>query len=380
MNQKEYGENLFDTYDIQFGNTSFKYYLYSSYLANYIQQLYKLENIDSYIIVSDKNIGNMYGQSIARQIRNKYKCDLLLFDFTEKNKNFKSLEELIEKVLSLKATRRTCIIGLGGGVCGNISGLAAALLFRGLKFVHIPTSLMSILDSTLSLKQAINSNFGKNIVGVFYTSEMVIANIYFLRTLPKCEIVSGMCEVIKNALAILPEDIEQLFNVLNQQCHYTPQDYHYFIDMSIRAKTLVMRNDPFEKHDALILEYGHTVGHAIELAVAGEISHGEAIGLGMLCAAEVSHLLGYLSEKEIIVHRALLDMAGASTKIPRHIDPDAILSIIKFDNKRGYVNCQNSDIQMVLLDSIGKPLRDNRNMLTLVPEEVIRKAICKLYT
>ncbi len=368
------------TYNIRFGENSFKYFLYSNELNDCTRLLNGLNDIESVVIISDKNVGNIYGQWLVKQIEKEYKCDLILFECTEKNKNLAGLQQLIEKVLSLKATRRTCIIGLGGGICGNMSGMVAALLFRGIKFVHIPTSLMAVLDSVLSLKQAINSDLGKNLIGTFYMPEMVITSTQFLSTLPNKEVISGLCEVIKNSLTIVPETITRLSGMLSSECIYTQQDFRYFIDMSIQAKEQVMKNDPFEKNEALILEYGHTIGHAIELADAGGISHGEAVGLGMLCAARISHTLGYLSEEEVYLHKELLEKAGAPTTIPLHIDSDTILSIMKFDNKRGYISSGTGTMQLVLLDSIGKPLKDqNGALLTLVPEEIVRQEIKKMY-
>lgn len=376
--QKKYSEEVYNVYDIAFGDIDYKYYLLNGEIEGCIQQLIKFEGIDSIIVISDENVGTLYGQSLVRQIRNICRCDLLIFECTEKHKNIHVLGELVEKVLALNASRQTCIVGLGGGICGNMSGMVAALLFRGIKFVHIPTTLMAISDSVLSLKQAINSNFGKNLIGVFYTPEMVIANIGFMQSLPKSQIVSGMCEVIKNVLTILPDRIEQLYKILNEKCIYTDQDYRYVIDLSISAKTTVMKHDPFEKHDALILEYGHTIGHAIELASSGQISHGEAVGMGMLCAAEISHMLGYMTGEEVSLHARLLQKAGALTKLAGNIKMDDILSIIKFDNKRGYINVENGYISMVLMEKIGKPLKNNGKMLTGVPEAIIRQAITSI--
>ncbi len=378
MNLREL-EHIDTVYDIRFGDIAFKYHLCSGDLECGLQQLYSLKEIDSFIIISDINVGKLYGQKLVKLIQTKFKCDLLMLECTEKHKNPQALGELLEKVLSLKATRRTCIIGLGGGICGNMSGMVAALLFRGIKFVHIPTSLMAVLDSVLSLKQAINSSRGKNLIGVFYTPEMVITDIDFLKTLPKQEVVSGLCEVIKNALAILPDTAEPLYKMLNAEGVYSPEDYRYVIDMSIKAKMLVMKNDPFEKHDALILEYGHTIGHAIELAYAGRISHGEAVGIGMMCAAEISNMLGYLPEKEVDLHKAILEKAGAPTKMTGSIQTDTILSIMKFDNKRGYVDSEEGVIHMVLLESIGKPLMNKGKLLTAVPDAIIRQALARRY-
>ncbi len=371
-----YAENLCSTFDIQFGDKSFKYYLYNDF-ENITERLSDLEDIDSFVILSDKNIGRIYGQDIVNRIRKNYRCELIIFECTEKTKNLTVLQELIEKVISLKATRRTCIIGLGGGICGNMAGMVAALLFRGIKFIHIPTSLMAISDSVLSLKQAINSDYGKNLIGVFHTPEMVITSTELLKTLPKKEIISGLCETIKNALTILPENIERLSDILNEDCSYTGENYRYFIEMSVKAKTQVMKNDAYEKKGALILEYGHTIGHAIELAGGGIVTHGEAVGLGMLCAAEISHMLGHLPDEDIKIHRTLLEKAGAPTAIDGKINADTILSILKYDNKRGYTAVEEGTVQMVLLDRVGKTF--NHSILTAVPMEVVMQAINRMY-
>ncbi|MBN2353519.1 MAG: iron-containing alcohol dehydrogenase [Spirochaetales bacterium] len=367
-----------DIYEIRFGDVAFQYHLYGGGLDYCIVQLRSLKDVDSFVVIGDKNVESV-GRKIVDRLQGKYHSSLLTFECTEKNKNLQMLESLIDKVIKLKATRKTCIIGLGGGISGNMSGMVAALMFRGIRFVHIPTTLLAISDSVLSLKQAINSNSGKNLIGLFHAPEMVIANIDFLQSLPKKEVVSGVCEVIKNALTILPETIETLEGLLDPESKYSEEDYRYFITMSIEAKTLVMRNDPYEKHEALILEYGHTIGHAIELSDAGNITHGEAIGLGMLCAADISRMLGYLSDKDVQLHRALLSKAGAAGAIPRHIDPETILSIMKYDNKRGYVENDGGTFHLVLLESIGKPLKNGEKPLTPVPDEIIRKAVGALH-
>jgi len=379
VNKLGYSERIYNAYNINFGNICYPYYLYGNRSERFLENLLSLEDVDSFIVISDRNVANLYGNMIVDQLNHKYSCHLIEFECTENNKNLQVLGSLIEKVLSLKATRRTCIIGLGGGICGNMAGMVASLLFRGIKFVHIPTSLMAISDSVLSLKQAINSSYGKNLIGLFYTPTMVIANIDFLETSPKYEIVSGLCEIIKNALTILPDSIEQVYQKLDSKCNYTPEDYRDFIDLAIKAKTMVMKDDPFEKMDALILEYGHTIGHAIELAEPGVISHGEAVGLGMLCAANISHSLGYLCEEEVALHKNLLMKVGASTKIPPIIHPDNILSFMKFDNKRGYVEGTTGSFHMILLEKIGKPLRHNDKMLVEVPEELVKQTIVNMY-
>ncbi|MCX7747711.1 MAG: 2-deoxy-scyllo-inosose synthase [Clostridia bacterium] len=366
------------TYEIKFGQYTYPYHLVNGISREFVKPLLELEGVDSFVIVCDEKVERLYAQKVKKEIQAYYTCHIISFHCGEPNKNLKVLEQLIEKVLELRITRRTCIVGFGGGICGNMAGMLSAMLFRGIKFVHIPTSLMAMLDSVLSLKQAINSSYGKNLIGFFHTPDMVLANIEFLKTLPKAEIVSGMCEVVKNALTIIPERIEELCNLCNAQSAYSFKEYKFFIDISIKAKMAVMKEDPFEKEQGLILEYGHTIGHAIELASKGSISHGEAVGLGMLCAAEVSHKMGFLTEADVVLHTDLLKKIGAITRIPEELKLESILSVMRFDNKRGYLSSEKGKFHMIILEKIGKPLMNNGSLLTSVPEEIVKHALKKL--
>ncbi|HEY8464062.1 MAG TPA: iron-containing alcohol dehydrogenase [Bacillota bacterium] len=366
-------------YEIRFGAYSFPYFLCNDASTEFLEPLFQMVDVDIFIIVCDQTIGALYAPQIAAAIRkNNYQCFVLTIKSGESNKNLKTLEELLEKALELKVTRSSCIIGLGGGLCGNIAGLMSVLLFRGIRLVHIPTSLMAILDSVISLKQAINSVHGKNLIGAYQVPVMVIANINFLKTLPRAEIVSGLCEIVKNALAIVPETIDYLMQ-LGELGSLTELNYNYLIDLGIKAKLTVMQNDPFEKNEGLVLEYGHTIGHAIELALNGQINHGQAVGLGMISAAQIASLLGFLTEAEVDLHETLLKKIGAPLRITGHLAIEDIMSVLRFDNKRGYLKHDQGKIHLILLEKIGKPLAVNGSILTAVPENVVCEGLQRVF-
>jgi 3-dehydroquinate synthase/2-deoxy-scyllo-inosose synthase len=253
--------------------------------------------------------------------------------------------------------------------------MMAAMLFRGVRLVHVPTSLMSMLDSVLSLKQAINSNKGKNLIGVLHPPTIVLTSLRFLESLDRTEVVAGLCEVVKNLLVIDPQGIEAIASHFNPRAEYLSQDFERFILHSIAMKQHVMEADPFEKDTGLVLEYGHTIGHAIEIASAGKLSHGLAVGLGMLCVARISRGLGYLSDHEVDIHSALLDAIGAPTRLPADLAVADILAALRFDNKRGYLAEIPGSVHLVMLKALGSPLWTGGKPLTLVPEAAVEAAL-----
>jgi len=265
-------------------------------------------------------------------------------------------------------------------VTGNIAGLMAALMFRGIRLVHVPTSLIAMLDSVYSLKQAINASVGKNLVGTFYAPEEVLADTSVLRTLPQREMISGMCEVVKNALAIRPQMTELLRGGLRADSEYDDEFLRPVIVESLAAKKMVVAEDRQESRAGMVLEYGHTVGHALEYTALGALSHGEAVGLGMIVAAEASHRLGHLDEATLKLHRELLAKAGAMCTVPAGIDLDEVAHRLRFDNKRGYLGLTGDAYAMVLLRTQGEPLWTDDRPLVEVPGPLVREVLAELAT
>ena len=291
----------------------------------------------------------------------------------EDAKTWAAAGEVMAQITGGGATRQSVVIALGGGTVGNLAGLAAALVFRGIRFVNLPTTFLAASDSALSLKQGINGPDGKNHLGTFWAPELVWCELAFLAALPADEIRSGLCELVKNALVITPGGAEWAAGRLRPDARYTPAELCEFIDFCVSAKTTVMRHDEHERREALALEYGHTTGHAVEFI--GGIRHGYAVGLGMLAAGGVAAEMGFLPAEDLAVHRALLAANGAPLTIPADLATADILAVMRGDNKRGYIPPQPGHIDMVLLSGLGGAARDGGPFLTQVPERIIAHAI-----
>ncbi|MDV9194450.1 2-deoxy-scyllo-inosose synthase [Streptomyces sp. Wh19] len=332
---------------------------------------------DRFVVVADSGLPATTVAEAEAQLSRVAPTIVLSADATEKTKTLETVNTLAEQTIRVGATRQSIVVGLGGGLVGNVAGLLAGLVFRGIRLVHLPTTLLAMSDSTLSLKQGVNSRQGKNHIGVFHPPVLVWNHLDFLRTLAPEEVRSALCETVKNVLAITPERYDELARLLRTDARYADVDLAAFIDLCIDAKTAVMAEDHREKQSALVLEYGHTVGHAIELLSDGTVHHGFAIGLGMLAAARMSRELGGLDGADEAAHHELLDRNGALTSLGG-FDTDDVLRLIRLDNKRGYVRPRTGACDFVLLDGLGRPRITNGSMITQVDEDTVRVGIASI--
>ena len=248
----------------------------------------------------------------------------------------------------------------------------AALLYRGIRLVHIPTTTMAATDSVISLKQAVNSTQGKNHFGVYHRPTAVLADLKHLETLPVADVRAGVCEAVKNCLAIRPEGLAELQERMarGRTAPTAAVAVAWLLEASIAAKEAVMRADAREQGAALVLEYGHTIGHALELcdyrARGSEaLSHGEAIGVGMLAAARISLARGWLTSREATVHQTALSTVGAATQLPANVRVGDVVALVARDNKRGLIPTGRDEFPFVLLRGLGRPARTGR--VPLVP-------------
>jgi 3-dehydroquinate synthetase len=364
-------------YEVAFGPHRYGFYVGegSEAWSVLVERLAALD-VDRFAVITEPGVPSHFAEEFAAGISSDVaEAVLLRFPPGERGKTVAAVADLAEGALRSGLTRRSGIVAFGGGLAGNVAGLLAALLFRGIRLVHAPTTLLAMSDSVLSLKQAVNSGMGKNHIGTFHTPEFVWNNLAYLESLPSDEIRGALCETIKNVLAISPERLDELAGMLDPGCAYTADDFRRIIDICVEAKTSVMRADPQEKGEALILEYGHTVGHAVELLSEGRLTHGLAVGLGMLTAARAAHLLGVLDAGSEGTHWELLELNGAPTELPRGVQPHHVLELAQLDNKRGYLRQRPGHRDMVLLEGIGQPLRSGRSLLTQVPEQVLAESI-----
>jgi 3-dehydroquinate synthetase len=334
---------------------------------------------DRFIVIADTGVPSGLLEGVTSRLKVSAPVTVYCVPPGEKAKTLGTVTDMINATVACGATRRSVMVAVGGGMVGNMAGLTAALTFRGLRLLHVPTTALAASDSVLSGKQGINSDLGKNHVGTFHWPEFVWCDLGVFASLPRDEIRAAWCELIKNVVGILPSRYAWAATTLNPAADYSLTDIIECINLCIDAKTKVMAADPYESGPALVLEYGHTVGHAIELLTGGDIGHGYAIGLGGLAEAQVAVNAGYLSAADMDAHRALLTANGAPTTIPDSLATDRIVQTIRLDNKRGYPDQpppRPGMAELVLLDGLGQPhLNARGGLITQVPFEDVAAAI-----
>jgi 3-dehydroquinate synthase/2-deoxy-scyllo-inosose synthase len=333
-------------------------------------------NPDRLYIITDDNIEKIYLNDFLHSFPSNIRINKFIIPSGEKNKTISTVTDLIEKILKNGVTRQSIIIPLGGGVIGNIAGLTAALLYRGIRFIHMPTTLLAMHDSVTSMKQAVNSCNAKNIIGTFYPPTAIYIDMDVLSSLSQRHIHSGIYELVKNALIFGGEYYYTMKDVLSHG--YDENNFSTIIKLGIKAKQQLLRKDKFEKKEAIIFEYGHTIGHAFELLKSPNITHGESIAIGMMYAGFISHELGYLPTAKLENHNQLIQSVNNLT-IPE-IEYNKIIKIIQNDNKRGYIESEQA-IPMLLLNKIGSFVGNiENNYLTRIERNVIYKVLTSKIT
>jgi len=322
---------------------------------------------DAYKILTDSTVANLYGKDILKSLRQAgLECSLFSFPAGERNKTFTTLNHLAHQIFDQGVSKRNCVVVLGGGVPGNLAGFLAAIVMRGLRFVHIPTTVMSQIDSTTGAKQAVNMPHGKNLLGTFYEPEFIYINPHFIRTLPPREFRSGIAEAIKHGLCHSP----QLLTLI------AAGDYLSLLKETIRLKTELIERDPREKHEGLILVYGHTIGHALEIAGDHTLTHGEAISIGMVAAAMISVELGLAKSDLVSLHEEILIAQGLPIRIPHSIKPARVLQTLYYDKKD-----RNNLVPFVLLKGVNDVAKaDHAGFLFEVEESIVSRVLSLLHS
>ena len=340
------------------------------------------EEPDRILVVTDDRVHKLYGRHFADRLAGKVPTLVLTLTPGETDKNLRWLFESAERAVEWGVTRRSIVVAMGGGVPGNVGGMLAAMLYRGIRLISLPTTLVAVSDSVISYKQAVNSDRGKNVFGFFYRPIAIYADIKWLSTLTNVEMRSGLCELIKNALAIAPNTIPHLHDILGRWGGGNPagaDDLIALIQMGLQAKAVVMAEDPYERESAVVLEYGHTVGHAVELLASRRtdviLSHGEAVSIGMIAAARVSRMMERLAPAAVEQHEVLLRSIGAPVRLPAWVTAEQVLSLVRSDNKRGYLDLSEDEVAMVLLAGLGTPNLTGRRPLTAVPIKVLHDVL-----
>lgn len=316
-------------------------------------------------IVTNTVVAPLYLEQVSKSLRiaGKKVTEIVLPD-GEEEKNWENLMKIFDVLLAEKCDRKTTLIALGGGVIGDMTGFAAAAYMRGVPFIQVPTTLLSQVDSSVGGKTGINHPLGKNMIGAFYQPQAVIADTTSLNTLPARELSAGLSEVIKHGAIIDAPFFDWIEANIAKLVAKDPAALAYAIKRSCEIKADVVRQDEREGGLRAILNFGHTFGHAIEAGMGyGVWLHGEAVGCGMVMAADLSHRLGYIdaSSKDRIV--AVVKAAGLPTTAP-DLGTDRWLELMEVDKKN-----EGGQIKFILLKPLGT------SVITTVPQEVLLQTL-----
>ena len=301
-------------------------------------------------IISNTTVSKLYLTQLKKSL-NGYRVIEVILEDGEQFKNADSLNQIYTALLDNKFNRDSTIIALGGGVVGDIAGFAAASFMRGISFIQIPTTLLSQVDSSVGGKTGINHPLGKNMIGAFYQPQAVIIDMHVLQTLDKREISAGLAEVIKYGLIWDQDFFGHLENHIEDLKNLNVMQLEQAIYRSCEIKAEVVSEDERESDLRAILNLGHTFGHAIENCLGyGEWLHGEAVGCGMVMAAQMSLAHGWINDIDFDRIRKLIQAADLPIEKPQ-IPLHDFLAAMSLDKKN-----KNQDIYLVLQQGIGKAI------------------------
>jgi 3-dehydroquinate synthase len=312
-------------------------------------------------VVTNTTVGPIYMNRLVGLLEaaGKNVTSIVLPD-GEEEKNWASLMRVFDVLLEQKCDRKTTLIALGGGVIGDLTGFAAATYMRGVPFIQMPTTLLSQVDSSVGGKTGINHPLGKNMIGAFYQPQAVIADTSTLDTLPDRELSAGLAEVIKHGAIIDPAFFDWIEANIGKLVAREPSALAYAIQRSCEIKADVVRQDEREGGLRAILNFGHTFGHAIEAGMGyGEWLHGEAVGCGMVMAADLSHRLGFIDAGTKARITALVKAAGLPVVAP-DLGVERWLELMQVDKKN-----EGGQIKFILIKPLGT------SVIIPVPEDAL---------
>jgi 3-dehydroquinate synthase len=287
--------------------------------------LSNLPNLQNAIIVTDENIAKHHVKTIA---------DLNIKTITvpagEEHKNLETVNFLWKSFLENGLDRKSTVIALGGGVIGDMTGFAASTYMRGIDWIAVPTTLLSMVDASLGGKTGFDLPEGKNLIGAFHPPKLVLADVQFLKTLPERELISGIAEVVKHGIISDPE----LFELCNNGLDWVKENLEEIVKRAMAVKIKVIEDDPYEKGFRATLNLGHTVGHAVELVSKFNLRHGEAIAIGMVVEAKYSARVGLASQSVVEAIESTLKKLNLPTQIPDEMPKAEIIKAMRVDKKK----------------------------------------------
>ena len=301
-------------------------------------------------VVTNQTVAKLYcGATVKSLASAGFEVATIEVPDGEEHKNLAWLAFLYERMIQARLERNSSVVALGGGVVGDLTGFAAATFLRGIVYVQLPTTLLAQVDSSIGGKTGVNLAAGKNLIGAFHHPRLVIADTEVLASLPRREFLAGIAEVIKYAVILSPELFDYLEEHLGRLIQQDRESVARVVHACAQLKALVVAEDETESDYRAILNFGHTLGHAIEsLTEYREFLHGEAVAIGMAFATRLSVVRGMLEREvgERVIK--LIERAGLPSEIPRDLRPRALAIAVEADKKRN-----DGRVKFVCLEGLG---------------------------
>ncbi len=332
-------------------NNNYSIKIKSGLLSEFGQIIKKNSN-GSVVLLTNKTVYKLWYKDLHDSFKRAgLKEKIIIIPDGERYKNNRIYNQIISEMLNNGINRYSTLVTFGGGVIGDLGGLVAATYMRGIKLIHIPTSLIAQVDSSIGGKVAIDHPLAKNIIGAFYNPRLVLTDPNILGTLAEREYINGLFEIVKIALVRDKKFYEYISNNIDAILNRKTKAIEYLVKISTKLKAEIIQKDPFEKKLRMILNFGHTFGHALETSGQyNNISHGVAVGWGMLLALQLSHQYKLL---DLDKHQDKIDLIKkliGKYKLD-NISPKDIWKTMTLDKK-----AKNNKIRFVLLREIAQPI------------------------
>ena len=352
-----------NTVPVDLGERSYPIYVGAGILARAGEFLKGAGVRGKVALVTNPTVANIYLEPVSQTLTQAgFQVVPVLIADGEEHKNQGSLELIYDSLVSARLERKSSIVALGGGVVGDLAGFAAATYLRGVSYVQIPTTLLAQVDSSVGGKTGVNHPGGKNLIGAFYQPRLVLIDVDVLSTLPRRELVAGLSEVIKYGVIEDAELFRLLESNIGRLIELDRELLIHVITTSCSIKARVVEQDEREDDYRAVLNFGHTIGHALEAATEyRDFLHGEAVAIGMAKAAVISARQGFCEEQTVQRIHSLLEKTGLGTEVPKTILRDRLIQRMEVDKKSA-----GGKIKFVLCEAIGKT-----RFYSLSPAEVI---------
>jgi len=357
------------TVSVQLGPRSYDIHVGRGLLDSLGSTLGKLTAGRYALVVTDESVAPHYGERAQRSLVDAdFQTDQAVMPPGEATKSLEYLSQLFDLLVDRHADRRCIVVALGGGVIGDLAGFAAATYARGVPFFQVPTTLLSMVDSSVGGKVAVDHPRAKNMIGAFHQPLGVIADTELLETLPERQYRCGLAEVVKYGVIMDADFFEFLEHSAEAINRHDVETVARIVAHSCRLKADVVEEDEFETTGRrAILNYGHTFAHAFETSSDyEELQHGEAVAIGMICAAHLAEELGRIDDSLNRRQRALWKSLGLPTVVPKHLLDVDLISVMRRDKKS-----QGGKLRFVLPSRLG-----HVELVDQIDENLVRQVIC----